>query len=99
MGTPPVAYGVLYFDAEADRALTKLEADPTRSTLVRRLNQLLDHLEQYPGDASMRRQRFANGLWYLTVTGNGETWAVLWEPHPEDPGAIIVQYLGPASFA
>jgi hypothetical protein len=47
----------------------------------------------------VRRIRFSNGLWCITVVADNEEWVVLWEPHPEDPEGLLVQYLGPASFA
>ena len=52
-----------------------------------------------PSDRTMRRIRFTNGLWCVTVAADNEQWAILWEPHPDDAANVIVQYLGPASFA
>jgi hypothetical protein len=88
-----------YFDADADAALTRLENDPNRPRLLAAVNALLDQLEADPGHWSVRRIRFSNGLWCITVVADNEEWVVLWEPHPEDPEGLLVQYLGPASFA
>lgn len=88
-----------YFDADADAALTRLENDPNRHRLLAAINGVLDQLEADPGHWSVRRNRFTNGLWCVTVVGDDEEWVILWEPHPDDPDGFVVQYLGPASFA
>ena len=89
----------LAYDAEAAKALTRLERDPKRAALLRGVNAVLDMLEADPGQAAVRRHRFSNGLWCVVVAGADEEWAVLWELHPDEPGTVVVQYLGPASFA
>lgn len=89
----------LYFDEEADRALTALEADAARAELADRVGAVLDALASDPGQASLRRHRFQVGVWGVVVRGSGEDWIVLWEPHPELDDDVIVQYVGPASFA
>lgn len=89
----------LYFDEEADRACSALEADPARAELARRVQTVLDALADDPGQAALRRHRFQLGLWGVVVGGSSEDWIVLWEPHPEIDGAVVVQYAGPASFA
>lgn len=88
----------LYFDEEADRTLTVLEADSTRTELVDRIRAVLDALAADPGQAWLRRHRFQIGLWGVIVRGASEDWIVLWEPHPETDDGVIVQYVGPASF-
>jgi hypothetical protein len=91
---------LLYFDTDADTALARLEADPSQSLLLRRMNELLDVLETDPADPRVRRVRFQRPrLWCFTVFTADEEWAVLWEPHPEEADAVIVRYLAPASFA
>jgi hypothetical protein len=88
----------LYFDEEADRTLTALDADPTRAQLAERVNEVLDALERDPGSATLRRHRFQIGVWGVVVSGSGDDWIVLWEPHPTLDDAVIIQYIGPASF-
>lgn len=89
----------LFFDEEADRTLTALEADAARSQLAERVQAVLGSLADDPGHARLRRHRFEIGLWGVIVRGSGEDWIVLWEPHPETHDAVIVHYIGPASFA
>jgi hypothetical protein len=60
---------------------------------------VVDQLEADPANRSVRRIRFSNGLWCVTVVADGEEWVILWEPHPTDPDGFVAQYLGPASFA
>jgi hypothetical protein len=89
----------LYFDPEASDALTRLESDPGRRQLLAKVNAVLDQLEENSGDnQSVRRNRFDNGLWCVTLYEGDEQWCVLWEPHPDVPAGLIVQYLGPSSF-
>lgn len=88
----------LFFDEEADRTLTALEADAARSQLAERVQAVLDALADDPGHAWLRRHRFEIGVWGVVVRGSSEDWIVLWEPHPETDDAVIVQYVGPASF-
>ena len=47
-------------------------------------------------DAVLRRNRFTDGLWAISVSASGEDWTVLWEPHPDDFDGVVVQYAGPA---
>jgi hypothetical protein len=93
----------LWFDALADQTLTRLEAsgDPRDRDLLERLDAVLDRLTADPGDAHVRGRRFQSGLWLVTVSGRAgeDDWAVLWEPHVEDPTDVMVHSIGPASFA
>lgn len=89
----------VYFDEDADRTLTTLENDPARAELAGRVQAVLDGLEEDPTRAELRRHRFQIGLWGVTVNGSGEAWIVLWEPHPDKDEAVVVHYVGPASFA
>jgi hypothetical protein len=87
------------FDREALRQLEALEADPTKGRLAKAVNELLDLLETDPGDRRLRRHRFQSPpLWHVRVDSEKETWSILWEPHPHEPDAVIVHYLGPTSF-
>lgn len=91
--------GEVWFDAEADAAVARLEHDPVRPGLRHAVNRVLDQLETDPGHHSVRRHRFQQGLWCVTVSGDDEGWATLWEPHPGIDGGVVVQYIGPALFA
>jgi hypothetical protein len=93
----------LWFDAVADQTLSSLEAstNPRDQELLARLDAVLHQLAADPGDTSVRGRRFQSGLWLVTVRGRADEddWAVLWEPHVEIPDDVMVQYVGPASFA
>jgi hypothetical protein len=93
------AVAELFFDEHADEALTKLERESSRPRLRAAVNRALDQLEADPRDKSVRRHRFTNGLWCVTFSDDEEDWVLLWESHPTEPDGIVVQYLGPASFA
>jgi hypothetical protein len=88
-----------YFDPDADAALTRLENDPNRRRLLAAVSGVLDQLEADPGHWRVRRIRFSNGLWCVTVVADDDEWALLWEPHSQDPDGFVVHYLGPASFS
>lgn len=89
----------VWLDPEPRDAMRAIEADPTRSGLAHRINAVLDRLESNPGDASLRRHRFYRpALWCVLVEAQGESWAVVWEPHPTEADAVTIRYLGPASF-
>ena len=91
--------GELWFDAEADAALTRLEDDPSRPTLLQAVREVLRQLEADPGHKSVRTMRFQlPRLWCVRAVGDDEDWVILWEPHPNVEGDVVVQYLGPASF-
>lgn len=84
----------IYFSSAADTAFAALEADPAQEKLVTKINAKLDQLAEDPGNVSVRRRRFQNGLWLVTVWDH----AILWEPHPEDVAAVIIHYIGPDTF-
>lgn len=89
----------LWFDEEADASLAGLEADEARRALIARVNEVLDQLETDPGDVSVRRHRFQEvGLWCVVIPDQDDQWVVLWEPHPDRDDAVIIHYLGPATF-
>ena len=86
----------LYFDVEADAALTRLEHDDTQPKLQAAVNRVLDQLENDPGDRTVRKNRFTIGLWAVSAHGENESWLILWEPHPTDSDGVMVHYLGPS---
>lgn len=89
----------VWLDPDPFEAKRTVDADPTRSGSARRIDVVLDRLESNPGDPSLRRHRFHQpALWCVLVEAQGETWAVSWEPHPTNDDAVIIRYLGPASF-
>lgn len=89
----------LWFSPTADRALIELDRDRSRRRLSERVEDVLDALERDPGRAELRRHRFVTGLWGVIVAADGEEWIVLWAPHLTMEDAIMIHYVGPASFA
>ncbi len=84
----------LLFQEHADAALSALEADPTRTSLLRRINEVLDLLEADPGDERVRRRRYQLiDAWGIPVSDDGEDWLILWDFH--DQHVVAVRYLGP----
>ena len=82
----------LLFFPVADKQLAALQADPGRSQLYDRINDLLDVLEADPGDASVRRLRYQTPpIWGIPVHGSGEEWIILWS---ESEGGTFVHYIG-----
>lgn len=83
-----------------DATLAALEGDSSRALLLEAVNRVLDMLEVDPTDDRLRRQRFQNPpLWCVKVVAIGEEWIILWRRHPTDRDIVVVQYVGPASFA
>lgn len=82
------------FDNNAWDALQALFDDESRPTLADRLDEMLDILEEDPGDRRVRRQRMQQPkLWHFSVTGNGETWSVLWDF--DEQGEPYIHFAGP----
>jgi hypothetical protein len=89
----------IWFDADADQALRRLESDPTAAPLLTKVAATLALLDTDPGHETLRRRRFRDpALWCVTVIAGEEALVILWEPHPTIPDDIVVQYLGPDSF-
>jgi hypothetical protein len=88
------------YSPEADEILDRLEADDARRTLLARINQALDRLEENPGDAWCRRRRFQNiGVRGIAVVSDGTEWLILWSPGTggtTGDDAVIVEAIVPA---
>lgn len=75
-----------------------LRAHPRTRRVLRRVDEILDGLEEDPGQAWLRAHRFRDPpLWCVTFDAAGEAWAILWSMHGED--RVLVDYIGSASFA
>ena len=84
--------GDLLFSVEADRQLTTLQADPARSQLYERINDVLDAIEDDPGGREVRLRRYSSPpAWGVPVHGSGEDWLVIWSHTDAGP---LVHYLG-----
>lgn len=84
----------LKFDFEADAQLTELENNPGSQALVQALEERVFRLlARDPGDPVLRRRRFTNGLWAVTVWVGDDEMSVLWDG--EDlPKSVTVRYIG-----
>jgi hypothetical protein len=87
-----------YFDEEPESQLTRLETDPSLTTVFRSVGEKLDLLEADPSSSAVRPRRFTNGLWCVIAYNDDEGWAILWEPHPELADDVAIRHLGPATF-
>lgn len=90
----------LWYDPEADRALTALEQDPTRKDIVASVNDVLDRLGRDPGAPDLRRHGFTGPdgarLWVVAAGGRAEAWVVVWQDVPERPErTVLVVFIGP----
>lgn len=83
----------LLLEEATDAALTSLEADSGRHELLARVNEVLDILEDDPGDRRVRRRRYQIiDTWGVPVHGDGEDWLVLWDLQGSQ---VVIRYLGP----
>ncbi len=86
----------LRFLPDADAELRRLLDSPELQTLYERLNDLLDILEDDPGDHRVRRRRYDTiDSWGFDVHGSGEDLLVIWTRPDEPPEVILVKYIGP----
>ncbi|MFD0854611.1 hypothetical protein ACFQ07_20405 [Actinomadura adrarensis] len=87
---------ILDFSPDAFSAYQGLADTPTRGVLLDRIDEVLDLLEKNPGQQRLRRHRLnPPGVWAVLVHAHDETWAILWAQRPEDPDAVMIEYLGP----
>ncbi len=84
----------LLFDEEADAELIRLENDPGSEAIVRVLEErVFRPLAHDPTDPTLRRRRFTNGLWAVTVWVGDDEISVLWDG--EDlPATVVVRWIG-----
>ena len=68
--------------------------------VLQQVDELLDALEVDPGQSRLRVIRFQDPpLWCITFVAAGAPWAILWNYDGADRGRVLVDYIGPASFA
>ncbi len=84
------------YTEDADAQLSRLERDPARVELLRRVYAVIDHIDEAPGDASVRPQRLDDTAWgpgpVWAVQVRGEDWVVIWRA---DGGIQTIAYSGP----
>lgn len=77
-----------------------LRKDPRRRKVLDRVDEILDALEENPGQAWLRAHRFQDPpLWCVTFDAAGEAWAILWSLGEDDEDRVLVDYIGSANFA
>ena len=82
----------LLFNLDAERQLTHLQADTRRGRMYDRINDVLDAIEDDPGDPVVHRRRYRSPpIWGVPVHGSGEDWLVLWSETEAGP---LVHYIG-----
>ncbi len=84
----------LMFDAGADAQLTELENTPGSQAIVQALEERVFRLlARDPSDPVLRRRRFTNGLWAVTVWVGDDEMSVLWDG--EDlTETVVIRYVG-----
>ncbi|OFW65143.1 MAG: hypothetical protein A2135_03255 [Actinobacteria bacterium RBG_16_67_15] len=77
-----------------------LRNDHRRRRELGRVDEVLDALEADPGQTWLRAHRFQDPpLWCVTFDVGDEMWAILWSFDGGDRERVLVDYIGPASFA
>jgi hypothetical protein len=84
----------ILFEAAADRAMTALEQDTTRTGLRARVDAALQALAANPGDARCRRQPYPGGMWDMAVRTRLDDWLIVWMYGPGDDEVTVI-YVGP----
>jgi len=84
----------LLFSVDADRRLTALAADLERQELYNHVNDILDLIEDDPGNRRLRRRRYQQPpIWGVVVTSGGteDDRLILWSATERGP---LVHYIG-----
>jgi hypothetical protein len=68
--------------------------------VLQRVDEILDALEDDPGQTWLRIHRFQDPpLWCVSFNADGEAWVILWSHQEGSDDEILVDYIGVASFA
>jgi hypothetical protein len=66
------------------------------------VERILDILEQDPSNRLVRtkslRTKTGYTIWKIPIRESLEDWSLLWIDDPEDANAVLIVYLGPASY-
>lgn len=84
----------LLFGVDADRRLTALAGDAGRQELYNHVNDILDLIEDDPGNPRVRRRRYQQPPIWGVVVPSRETegdWLILWSETERGP---LVHYIG-----
>lgn len=84
----------LLFGVDADRRLTALAGDAGRQELYNHVNDILDLIEDDPGNPRLRRRRYQQPpIWGIVVSSRDSEgdWLILWSETERGP---LVHYIG-----
>ena len=84
----------LRFSVDADQRLTALAADVGRQELYNHVNDVLDLIEDDPGNSRLRRRRYQQPfIWGVVVSSRDaeSDWLILWSESERGP---LVHYIG-----
>jgi hypothetical protein len=86
------------FDPQPLQAYATLEKAGAE-TLLDAIDDALDTLEADPGNVTVRRRSFGDGLWGIPVRDRTEDWLIIWEHDRATSDMIAIRYLGTDPFA
>lgn len=79
----------------ARETIQRVFDDPALEQLAERIEDILDLLDEDPGNRQLRKHRMQEPkLWAVPVHGAGEDFVLLWDY--DDAGRPWVRYAGPA---
>lgn len=90
----------LFWEPEAARTYERLIH--TDAPLVSSVESVLDALAANPGSASTRkfglRTSSGQAIWRIPIRYRAYDWSLLWITHPTNSEAVLIVYLGPATY-
>lgn len=90
----------LNWEPEAGLAYKNInrQTAPLKSAVER----ILDLLQKDPSDRSLRikslRTKTGYTIWKVPIRESLDNWSLLWIADPADANAVLIVYLGPASY-
>lgn len=67
--------------------------------LLDAIDDAVDLLESDPGSAAARHKSYTAGVWGIPVRTRTDDWLVIWEHDHDDPGIVVVRFIGQDPFA
>ncbi len=91
---------ILNWEPEAGLAYKNIGHQP--AGLKSAVERVLDILEADPTNRLVRpkslRTKTGYAIWKVPIRESLEDWSLLWIADPEDTNAVLILYLGPASY-
>jgi prevent-host-death family protein len=72
---------------------------PGQSSCSTQIDDAVDLLESDPGSAAARHKSYTAGVWGIPVRTRTDDWLVIWEHDHDDPGIVVVRFIGQDPFA